>query len=69
VTSLCPETVGGAERWYCNVARHLAEEGHDVTYLTMRQWDARAEPDLPGVRVVAVPPDASLRASDVGSEQ
>ena len=51
---LYPQTVGGAERWYRNVALRLAEEGHDVTYLTMRHWDAGAEPDLPGVRVVAV---------------
>jgi glycosyltransferase involved in cell wall biosynthesis len=51
---LYPQTVGGAERWYRNVALRLAEEGHDVTYLTMRHWDAGDEPDLPGVRVVAV---------------
>jgi glycosyltransferase involved in cell wall biosynthesis len=49
-----PQTVGGAERWYRNVALRLAEEGHDVTYLTMRHWDAGAEPDLSGVSVVAV---------------
>jgi glycosyltransferase involved in cell wall biosynthesis len=49
-----PQTVGGAERWYRNVAVRLAEEGHDVTYLTMRHWDAGAEPNLAGVRVVAV---------------
>jgi glycosyltransferase involved in cell wall biosynthesis len=51
---LYPQTVGGAERWYRNVALRLAEEGHDVTYLTMRHWDAGAEPDLSGVSVVAV---------------
>ena len=51
---LYPQTVGGAERWYRNVALRLAEEGHDVTYLTMRHWDAATKPDLPGVRVVAV---------------
>ena len=51
---LYPQTVGGAERWYRNVALRLVEEGHDVTYLTMRQWDAATQPDLPGVRVVAV---------------
>jgi glycosyltransferase involved in cell wall biosynthesis len=51
---LYPQTVGGAERWYRNVALRLAEEGHDVTYLTMRHWDAGAEPNLPGVRVIAV---------------
>lgn len=51
---LYPHTVGGAERWYRNVAVRLAAEGHDVTYLTMRQWETGEEPDLPGVRVVAV---------------
>jgi len=51
---LYPQTVGGAERWYRNVALRLAQEGHEVTYLTMRHWDAGAEPNLPGVRVIAV---------------
>jgi glycosyltransferase involved in cell wall biosynthesis len=51
---LYPQTVGGAERWYRNVALRLAEEGHEVTYLTMRHWDTGAEPDLPGVHVIAV---------------
>jgi glycosyltransferase involved in cell wall biosynthesis len=57
---LYPYTVGGAERWYRNVAQRLADEGHDVTYLTMRQWDPTEEPDLPGVRVVAVAPRMPL---------
>ena len=34
-----PYTVGGAERWYRSLAERLAREGHDVTYLTLRQWD------------------------------
>lgn len=51
---LYPQTVGGAERWYRNVALRLAANGHDVTYLTMRQWGALEQPDLPGVRVTAV---------------
>jgi len=51
---LYPHTVGGAERWYRNIALRLAADGHDVTYLTMRQWDTAAPPDLPGVRVIAV---------------
>ena len=33
---LFPWTVGGAERWYRNLAERLAAEGHDVTYLTPR---------------------------------
>ncbi|HUZ15041.1 MAG TPA: glycosyltransferase [Gaiellaceae bacterium] len=51
---LYPQTVGGAERWYRNVALRLAANGHEVTYLTMRQWDAAEAPDFPGVRVIAV---------------
>jgi glycosyltransferase involved in cell wall biosynthesis len=51
---LYPYTVGGAERWYRNIAMRLAEDGHDVTYLTMRQWHAAELPELPGVRIIAV---------------
>jgi glycosyltransferase involved in cell wall biosynthesis len=57
---LYPHTVGGAERWYRNVALRLADGGHEITYLTMRQWDAGEEPDLPGVRVVVVAPRMPL---------
>jgi glycosyltransferase involved in cell wall biosynthesis len=57
---LYPYTVGGAERWYRNLAERLVADGHDVTYLTRRQWDG--EPDLPGVRVVAVMPRMDLYA-------
>jgi glycosyltransferase involved in cell wall biosynthesis len=57
---LYPHTVGGAERWYRNLALRFAEEGHDVTYLTMRQWDAGEEPRLPGVEVVPVAPRMPL---------
>ena len=35
---LFPYTVGGAERWYRNLSERLAADGHDVTYLTLRQW-------------------------------
>src|SRR5580692_13135986 len=35
---LFPHTVGGAERWYRDLAERLAVEGHEVTYLTLRQW-------------------------------
>ena len=57
---LYPCTVGGAERWYRNVSERLAKEGHDITYLTMRQWDATEEPDIPGVHVLAVAPRMPL---------
>jgi glycosyltransferase involved in cell wall biosynthesis len=59
---LYPYTVGGAERWYRNVARRLAEQGHAVTYLTRRQWTTGSEPDIPGVRVLAVAPEMELYA-------
>ena len=51
---LFPWTVGGAERWYRNLAERLAADGHEVTYLTRRQWDEGNRPSLPGVEVVAV---------------
>jgi len=50
---LFPWTVGGAERWYRNLAERLAEDGHAVTYITRRQWPADGPPRLPGVRVIA----------------
>jgi len=56
---LFPHTVGGAERWYRNLALRLRAEGHDVTYLTLRQWGAEG-PDLPGVAVVAAGPRMAL---------
>jgi glycosyltransferase involved in cell wall biosynthesis len=40
---LFPFTVGGGERWYRGVAERLAAEGHEVTYLTLRQWDREPE--------------------------
>jgi glycosyltransferase involved in cell wall biosynthesis len=57
---LYPWTVGGAERWYRNLAERLAAEGHHVTYLTLRQWEPGEEPVIPGVRVVAVAPRLAL---------
>jgi glycosyltransferase involved in cell wall biosynthesis len=57
---LFPNTVGGAERWYRNLAQALASGGHEVTYLTLRQWERGEEPEIPGVRVVAVGPRMDL---------
>ena len=57
---LYPYTVGGAERWYRNLAERLVADGHEVTYLTRRQWQDR--PDVPGVHVVAVAPRMELYA-------
>src|SRR4051794_31302690 len=61
---LFPWTVGGAERWYRNLGERLAAAGHDVTYLTLRQWDGDAPPELPGVDVIAVGPRLALCAPD-----
>lgn len=51
---LFPFTVGGHERYLTYLAQELAAEGHEVTYLTRRQWPHAAPPQLPGVRVIAV---------------
>ncbi len=58
---LFPYTVGGAERWYRNLAERLAAEGHDVTYLTLRQWDRGQPLDIDErVRVVTAGPRMAL---------
>jgi glycosyltransferase involved in cell wall biosynthesis len=57
---LYPYTIGGAERWYRNLAERLAANGHEVTVLTLRQWERGVEPDLGAVRVVAVGPQMQL---------
>jgi glycosyltransferase involved in cell wall biosynthesis len=58
---LFPYTVGGGERWYRNVAERLAREGHEVTYLTLRQWDRGDSGELgEGARVIAVGPRMAL---------
>jgi glycosyltransferase involved in cell wall biosynthesis len=57
---LYPYTIGGAERWYRGLAERAAKDGHEVTYLTRRQWDAGAEPTFPGVDVVGVSSAADL---------
>ncbi|MGA8364099.1 MAG: glycosyltransferase [Solirubrobacteraceae bacterium] len=63
---LYPHTVGGAERWYRNLAERLAEDGHEVTYVTLRQWD-RGETPKPAdgrVKVVSAGPRMSLYTGD-----
>jgi len=58
---LFPHTVGGAERWYRNLAERLAHEGHEVTYLTMRQWERGESAQIDNrVRVVSAGPRMSL---------
>lgn len=58
---LFPHTVGGAERWYRNLAERLVQEGHEVSYLTLRQWDRGERPEIDRrVRVVCAGPRMSL---------
>lgn len=59
---LFPHTVGGAERWYRNLSERLAADGHDVVYLTLRQWERGADPGVAGVEVRAVGPRMMLYA-------
>jgi glycosyltransferase involved in cell wall biosynthesis len=59
---LYPYTIGGAERWYRNLAERLAAAGHEVTFLTRRQWGRGEEADVAGVRVLAVSPRTELYA-------
>jgi glycosyltransferase involved in cell wall biosynthesis len=57
---LFPHTVGGAERWYRNLAERLAADGHEVTYLTLRQWERGEDPGVKGVDVRVVGPRMDL---------
>ncbi|HWF26630.1 MAG TPA: glycosyltransferase family 4 protein [Solirubrobacteraceae bacterium] len=57
---LFPYTVGGAERWYRSLAERLAADGHDVAYVTLRQWPRGVDPDVPGVDVRVVGPRMHL---------
>src|SRR3954454_15075410 len=57
---LFPWTVGGAERWYRELAQRLVRDGHDVTYLTLRQWNRGEDPSYAGVAVRAVGPRMAL---------
>jgi glycosyltransferase involved in cell wall biosynthesis len=59
---LYPHTVGGAERWYRNLAEDVARRGHTVTYLTLLQWDPDTGAEVPNVDVVAVAGRAELYA-------
>jgi glycosyltransferase involved in cell wall biosynthesis len=60
---LFPYTVGGAERWYRNLGERLAADGHEVTYLTLRQWKPGERAEVSGVRVVTAGPRMELYAA------
>lgn len=57
---LFPKTVGGAERWYRNLAERL-DRGHSITYLTRRQWGDEG-PGTP-FETLAVAPGGELYTS------
>jgi glycosyltransferase involved in cell wall biosynthesis len=57
---LFPHTVGGAERWYRSLAERLAADGHEVTYLTLRQWARGVDPGVVGVDVRVAGPRMNL---------
>jgi len=57
---LFPHTVGGAERWYRSLAERLAADGHEVSYLTLRQWRRGEEAGVAGVDVRVVGPRMQL---------
>ncbi len=59
---LYPHTVGGAERWYRQLAERLDEEGHEVAYLTLRQWPRGERPQLGAgrARIVVAGPRMAL---------
>ena len=61
---LYPYTVGGAERWLRTLGSELAGAGHEVTYLTRQQWEDGDEPQIDGVRVLAVSPGGPLYTDD-----
>jgi glycosyltransferase involved in cell wall biosynthesis len=56
---LFPHTIGGAERWYRNLAERLSER-HEVTYVTRRQWPAEG-PGTP-FPAIGVSPGGELYA-------
>jgi glycosyltransferase involved in cell wall biosynthesis len=62
---LFPHTVGGAERWYRNLAERLAGDGHEVTYLTLRQWKRGEHAQIDSrVQVVTAGPRMALYTDD-----
>jgi glycosyltransferase involved in cell wall biosynthesis len=57
---LFPNTLGGAERWYRNLAERL-DASHSVTFITRRQWGDEG-PETP-FETIAVSPGGGLYTS------
>lgn len=53
---LYPLTLGGAERWYRNLAEALTARGIEVTYATLRQWGRDQSAEIPGTDVITLGP-------------
>jgi glycosyltransferase involved in cell wall biosynthesis len=60
---LYPFTIGGAEKWYRDLAIHLGRR-HRVTYLTRTQWQRATPPEISaGVEVLGLGPADQLYAA------
>lgn len=57
---LFPWTIGGAERWLRNLAEGLTQKGHEVSYITLKQWENDSSPHIAGVEVITVGPRLAL---------
>lgn len=51
---LFPWSTGGGERLYRAFAEHFAAAGHEVAYLTRKQWPPSSPPQVEGVTAVAI---------------
>lgn len=58
---LYPFTTGGGERQYRAFAEAIAQRGHEVEYLTTRQWD---DAEAPSATFAAVPISRTLQLYD-----
>jgi glycosyltransferase involved in cell wall biosynthesis len=57
---LFPYTIGGGERWYRTLSERLSADGHEVSYLTLRQWPRGANAELEGVDIHVAGPRMKL---------
>ncbi|MCL4355468.1 MAG: glycosyltransferase family 4 protein [Nitrososphaerota archaeon] len=55
-----PFSKGGVERRTWEMARRHAQKGHQVTIISMKQWEGDSVMDMDGVRVVGVCPEVQV---------